>query len=261
MTEGPEQHRLIEAIRENTKDFDSRLAYADLLEKDGAKDRADLIRVNVELENQPTVEKATQLQEEQDRLLPQCRKEWKNVFRQLGADDVHLESGYPFSIIIQPQNFIANAQALLVTAPFEALCPTMRQETKHRELRELAKCPELAQLSELNLGRRRIGNEGVKILTSSLSLAHLKTMKLDFNNIDDRGAAALAKYQWNNLICLDLGMNPIGARGLRALAESVNLKPDMRIRVNDFDGTFAQFQEWERSQRFSGPGSAEKHGR
>jgi uncharacterized protein (TIGR02996 family) len=261
MTAETEEHRLIEAIRENPKDFNSRLEYAGLLESRGAKDRAELIRVNVELENQPTVEKTTQLQEEHAGLLPQCHKEWKDLFRQLGGDDVYLENGYPFSIIITPKNFITNAQSLLATAPVEALCPTMRHETRHRELRELVKCPDLARLPELNLGRQGIGNEGVKTLTSSPFLANLKTLKLDFNNIEDRGAAALAKYAWNKLTCLDLGMNPIGARGLRALAESAIFKSEMRIRVNDFDGTFDKFQEWVRTQRFGGPGSGEKRGR
>jgi uncharacterized protein (TIGR02996 family) len=261
MTSDSTSQKIIEAVRNYPKGLNARAARADVLAQSGAEDRAELIRVIVELENQPPVEKATQLQEEHARLLPQCHKEWKDLFRQLGIDDVHLENGYPFSIIIPTKNFITNAQALLETAPFEALCPMMRHETRHREFNELVKCPDLARLPELNLGRRGIGNEGVKTLTSSPYLAHLKTLKLDFNNIEDRGAAALAKCAWNKLTCLDLGMNPIGARGLRALAESENFKPDMRIRVDEFDGRFAKFQEWVKTQRLGGAGSGTKRGR
>ena len=93
MTEETDEQSLIEAVRENPTDFNSRLAYAGLLESRGARDRADLIRVNVELEKHPTEEKSTQLQEEAARLFPQCHKEWKDLFCQLGADDVHLENG------------------------------------------------------------------------------------------------------------------------------------------------------------------------
>jgi hypothetical protein len=164
-------------------------------------------------------------------------------------------------VFVGVKPFIANADSLLAAAPFQVVCVMLKSERKHadlKELKELVLCPHLERLPELSLGRRMIGDSGVKALTTCKYLGNLRSLRLDYSSIGDRGAALLAKYPFKNLMCLDLAMNPIGRRGLRALAESSVFKPEMRIRAYDFDGTFAKFQEWERTRRVDGTGSGEE---
>ena len=228
--------------------------YADWLDDHDGHDRAALIRLHLELEAGPSPQRETELRAQCDRLSPKCQTEWHVPLQQLGVEDTHLESGLPYAIIISPNRFLKNAEHLLAIAPFEALCPAIRYESRVRDVGQLASSPYLAQLPELNLGRRWIGSEGVAELTRSPSVCNLKRLRLDHNNIGDRGAIALANCNLGRLTCLDLVMNRIGRRGLRALAESASFGAGMRIRVNEFDGRFCDFQEWERRRRIDGAG-------
>ncbi len=76
----------------------------------------------------------------------------------------------------------------------------------------------LVNLTTLDLGMSKIGDEGAKYLTN---LVNLTTLDLAWNQIGAEGAKHLANLV--NLTTLDLESNQIGAEGAKQLANLVNL--------------------------------------
>ena len=85
--------------------------------------------------------------------------------------------------------------------------------------------PHLMCLSELNLSRQNIDDEGVVNISSGMIyLPILEILKLSHNNIGPEGAAAIgeALSSLTELQCLDLSDNAIGPTGAIAIAAGIN---------------------------------------
>ncbi|EFC42047.1 hypothetical protein NAEGRDRAFT_70103 [Naegleria gruberi] len=79
----------------------------------------------------------------------------------------------------------------------------------------------LSNLTELNLARNLIGNEGVRHLSNCNQLKSLHTLLLDYNKIGNEGVKHLAHSQnLSNLKLLFLSQNYINDEGANMLAKS-----------------------------------------
>ena len=100
----------------------------------------------------------------------------------------------------------------------------------------LAASPYLANLTSLSLWNNRIGDTGARALAASPYLARLTSLSLTYIPIGAEGAAALAASpHLANLALLKLESSRIGAEGARALAASPHLARlvELDLRHND----------------------------
>src|SRR5262249_12151002 len=95
--------------------------------------------------------------------------------------------------------------------------------------RSLAESPFLTRLHELDLGGvdpyhggdNHVGAEGVAALAASSTLSNLRSLRLDWNELDDEAVRLLASTKHlTHLHALELWANQIGAAGAAALARS-----------------------------------------
>jgi uncharacterized protein (TIGR02996 family) len=127
-------------------------------------------------------------------------------------------------------------------------------------VRHLATSPHLTHLTHLDLSGNHI-DEGMAALAAAPQLSTLTHLDLSGNYIRTAGARHLADGpHLTNLIRLDLRANIIGPTGLQTLAVG-SFRQDMQIYTNQFSGTFADFQRWERTQRRINPDLGAGRGR
>ena len=227
------------AILARPRDDGPRLVYADFLdESDGPADRgrADLIRTQCALarlgDDHPRLPSLVQRQTD---LLQQFQAEWAEPLRGL-ADGVVFRRGLLDAVSLDAATFLSHGDELFRRAPVRRV----RLANAARFVAELADCPHLSQVRELDLTDAGLGNGGVCVLTRSPHLCGVETLDLSFNGLGDAGvrhfANAATLPRLRELVLTD--NNGLGSDGLRDLAESPYRGglTALDVSANDIDG-------------------------
>jgi uncharacterized protein (TIGR02996 family) len=253
---------LLRACKEEPDDDGPRLVLADWLEDHGQTERAEFVRVQVELRRlEPSDPRLAPLTRLQDELLQRHRKEWSIPF---GRKGVAFHRGLLCCFgqagrllnpkLARPSTAAAWAWVEILhlhgvsekDAGAVASCPLLDSvgflavsvvefapESAARLAGTLTHSPHLSGLRHLSLGQCRLGGEGLRLLTTSPYLGNLTTLGLGCNGIDDH-VAILAR--WDHpppLRTLDFQFNQIGNAGVTALADWPALKQLTRLNLNN----------------------------
>jgi uncharacterized protein (TIGR02996 family) len=239
----------LQRIRAFPDDDAQRLIYADWLEEQGGRDadRAAFIRIQVALAGMPAddVRRPGLLVAERD-LLDAYRPEWESPVRGLGMGPV-FRRGFVDEVKVAARQFLHHADELFAAGPIrhihlidvgQALDAVLEspflgrlnaltvfaQHAGEALARGIARCPHLAGLQSLNLGRNRLEDDSAHHLATSPSLTNLLELDLAENDITEAGSHAIAGSQTlSNLKRLELRHNPLGPGGAEALAGSERL--------------------------------------
>jgi uncharacterized protein (TIGR02996 family) len=240
------QDEFLRDIIEHRDDDAPRLIYADWLEEQGERDRAEFIRAQCELAHLAgDAPRRPGLKRRSEELLGQHAGEWLRPLPEWAVrEPPQWRRGFVAAVRAKGEDFLRGAEELLRLCPLEGAfltearehLPELLQRTHLANLTSLdlnmneiedegavalASSPHLANLTTLGLYGNRIGAEGAKALAGSPHLANLATLDLRGNDIGDEGAEALAgSRHLANLATLDLRGNGIGDEGAVALAES-----------------------------------------
>ena len=251
-----DEQALLSTIIADPDDDRPRLVYADWLEEHGQRDRARLIRVQIELARLPdNAEAPTALQSEEEQLEAVCEKSlpqldgitWgsfeRGLVRSVCADTpaaFHRHASRIGDMGSVHRVAFENADGFDVLAQVSALArfteldvylddqgEFRKGDPEHRFNDDLqavlasAHCPRLRRLM---LDTCQLGPRGAKALADCPRLASLTHLDLLDNYIGDEGMAALAASPYlTALRNLRIDLNNIGPAGIEALAASVSL--------------------------------------
>jgi uncharacterized protein (TIGR02996 family) len=227
MTEG---EAFLRAIADSPYDDTPRLVYADWLDEHGEQDRAEFIRVQVELaridDDDP---RHTLLKHRQDALLRRHRRAWKEHLPDWARPDHAVDDsfgfkggvavfrrGLPGHLNLTAKAFISHAEEFAQLAPLESatLCLESTQDVQ-----ALARCPALGRLTRLSFdGSHKLDAAELATLAASPHLGRLVSLALSDQPLGPRGMAALANLP--RLTTLVAGNARLGERGLAALLNS-----------------------------------------
>jgi uncharacterized protein (TIGR02996 family) len=253
----------LKAIAANRDDDTPRLTFSDWLDDQAEMEtaRTALIRTQCQLAwfdpNNPTPgdrETIATLTAQEQELLGPCRDEWLTRVADLGVTDLGFVRGMPEAATMPLASFLLNGAELSEQLPTILGLNLSGQTIQDAGAIALAASEHLSGLTSLNLGWNGIGPTGAEAIAASEHLSGLTSLNLTGNGIGPTGAEAIAaSSHLSGLTSLDLGRNDIGKKGLQALASSPVFPKAMHIKINEFEGTFEEFQEWERRQRLVNP--------
>ncbi len=232
-----ENEALLQAVCAEPDNDEPRLVYADWLEENGDLARAEFIRMQLKLAKTPyrsyPWDRLTIQRRIMDKWLEQLPALqgilWYPLFRR----------GFPAAVEVE--NFAAfrsHAATLFRTAPIEYV-----RFRRLRGTKRLAAMPDLARLTELDLGNLRLGPGDAEILANSPYLAGLRELHLNNNRLGDQGVIALTRSpHLKKLVKIDLSNNNIGAEGVKVLARAPILESVRHLDLvgNDIDDEGAE---------------------
>jgi uncharacterized protein (TIGR02996 family) len=238
-------------ILANPEDDTPRLVFADWLDEHDQSERADFIRVQVELAKMPGDDpRRAPLKQREEQLRKAHAGRWRRQLPRL--DGVvwgqTFQRGFPVEVkFANAVAFGRHADVAFAATPvemlrFRSLSPRTLERVAgsahlahltHLDLRghlldddgmqalAKARCP---RLRTLWLSGNAIGNAGALALAGWPSLATLRELLLLYNRIGAEGAQALATSPYvTELTDLTLSANPLGPEGVQAVAASANL--------------------------------------
>jgi uncharacterized protein (TIGR02996 family) len=237
-------------IIESPDDDSLRLIYADWLEETGQPERAEFIRVQIELACLRSGERRHELEARERVLLEEYRDEWAEPVRRFVADTT-FRRGFVEAIAVRAEVFLAGSDSWFQAAPIRRVhflaatlgypqrllpqlvaCPHLARlsglDFRHNTLAcngvaDLAASPYLRRLASLDLSGNEVRGRGLEALASSENLSGLRDLKLRSNNFMLRGIRALALSRHvQRLVSLDLSRNCLWREDVEALAESTN---------------------------------------
>jgi len=239
----------LQRIRAFPDDDSPRLIFADWLDEHGGResDRAAFIRIQVALASLPADDprRPGLLVAERD-LLDAYRAEWEAPVRGLGTGPV-FRRGFVEEVKVAAKQFLRRADELFAAGPIrhihlldvgQSLDAVMESPFLGRLTaltvfaqyggdalaRAVARCPHLAGLRHLNLGRNRLEDDAASHLAGSTLLTNLVELDLAENDLSESGGRSLAaSLAFGELRRLELRHNPLGPGGAEALAGSERL--------------------------------------
>lgn len=226
------------AILARPADDGPRLVYADYLDEAGDPARADLVRVQVALarltQDHP---RRPELADRQADLLRRHAARWAEPLADLVAG-VEFRRGVPEAVSVDAGVFAARGDELFrrTRADGKSYVRRVRLLDPARAVVDLARCPHLAHVAELDLSHGDLGNGGVHVLARSPHLAGVRSLDLGRNGLDDGGARVVARSPaFPSLRALALNDNGVTADGVRAVADSPFLAglTDLDVSGND----------------------------
>jgi uncharacterized protein (TIGR02996 family) len=177
---------LLRAILEEPDDDGVRLVYADWLEEHGDVDRAEFIRVQLDLaRGDPRPNVLRRLRERERVLLREHELRWTAPLHGL-VQRARFRRGFPECVTVGADEFLAQADALFRLAPVRHLILT----EGNGRLKKLVKLPHLGRAPTLEF--RTYAPADVPMLVGSLHLGTLTGLILRYGAIDENDAAALA---------------------------------------------------------------------
>jgi uncharacterized protein (TIGR02996 family) len=191
-----------------------RLVFADWLDEHGDAARAEFVRLQcAAARGEPADhERITGLEAEHGTawLGPLARVAFRAEFRR----------GFVEHTVLPASAFLAHGPTLRREGPLRGVTLLGAR----RVLSDLVRGPLLAGLSALHLTGARLGDDGVRLLSSCPALAGLATLRLGDNSVSDAGVAALARSpHLSGLTTLVLRDNAIGDGGVWELAHAPHL--------------------------------------
>jgi uncharacterized protein (TIGR02996 family) len=195
-----------------------RLIFADWLEENSnaaGRDRAQFIRLQVELARYPESERFAFLVGRERGLLVQYRQAWLAELPGWARQHCHFERGFVVAVYCKSIDFVERGEQLFSAAPVRRVTLVQAQGVFTR----LVACPLLAHLASLDLRAASLGDDEVQALAACPHLGSLTALDLSYNAIFSRGAEALAaSKRWPRLTSLRLrGCNEIGSRAVESL--------------------------------------------
>lgn len=197
-----------------------RLAAADWFEVNGQTDRARYIREQVRLATLPHgTSERWQLDSAMRALLQANRKAWLGSRPELDGVRWEFVRGFPERVNFNSFQDLDRHKDKVFAHPVRRII-----FSNLRSVPKLAACPALAQISELDLSRTTVRDEGAARLAASPYLGNITWLNLDYAGIRAAGMEALARSQTlNSLRWLSLDSNLLGAGGGRGLASWAGL--------------------------------------
>jgi uncharacterized protein (TIGR02996 family) len=189
------EEKFLGAIGADPDDDTVRLVYADWLDENGGGDRAEFIRVQVELARPVgDDQRGDELRRRESEILAARRDEWVGEL----ADT-------------------APAAAWVFRRGFVDGLDLRGHEVGPDGAAALAASPHLAYATTLDLTGNRVGDEGARALASSRHAAHLRSLDLTANVIDLAALELALSPFMGRLTSLRLGQNVIRDAGWTAL--------------------------------------------
>ncbi len=226
MTDGDALYR---AILASPEEDTPRLVYADWLDENGQPDRAEFIRVQIELaqiapnELVPWNKRVNDLRAREKTLLATREAEWLAPLRgkgeplQSGETNGKFHRGFVEIVWMPSLWFRHRAETLFARVPVRELRVTRTTEVEFGRLMEY---PLLGRLAGLDLSDRVLGDAATRMLSWSAFTGELRVLRLRGCGLTDDGAFELAGTWFSRpLRELDVSHNPIGKRGIAALRE------------------------------------------
>lgn len=196
------------AIRDDPDDDLPRLAYADWLDEQGRGERAEFIRVQIELSHGVRdAGVSVGLLRRGRELLAEYRKAWMGGRLYRWALDAQFERGFITSITLPATTFFQYGGSILERHPITRLS----LQTVGGHIAELATCPHLEGIHVLNLDGQGLGDAGAAALAHSPYLARLRVLRVSLNRLGRPGVHALVtSTRLNGLTDLRFGGNLMG---------------------------------------------------
>jgi len=215
----------LRSILASPDDDAPRLVYADWLDENGDPNRAEFIRLQIRLARSPAGDPDfAELKARADDLGRTHHVEWLNQLPSWPG--VHWEifhRGFISAVRFDtPDAFFESARAVFRAAP---IAEVRLHNFYWHDASRLAESRYLARVRILDLNDgNRIGSKGVEALTSSPQLANLTELKLGRNALGSPSARAIAESRHvRGLRLLKLERNDMFDDALRFLAESPQL--------------------------------------
>ncbi len=242
----------IQDIRANRDDDTPRLIYADWLDEHDQPDRAEFIRVQIELARllaspSPAHEaRRGELQARETELFRKNQTAWNRPLRRFGGNLVY-HRGLVERISLDARQFLDHAEEIFRLAPIWHV----KLLAARGVIARVADCPALDRLTSLSLNSNNLGTSGAEVLLRTPHGKNLTSLDLASNNAGTRGGRALlafpplrqltflnlhANSMGDAYVCefaasraisrltnLNLATNEIRVSGLRALVESPHL--------------------------------------
>lgn len=215
---------LLSAILAEPDEDTPRLAYADWLDEVGGEKncaRAELIRVQIELNQIPKGARNYDLEAREKFLLETHREAWLGPLQaegqplRRGMAHGLFRRGFVEVVWMQAGWFIEWAEVLFARVPARELRVT---KTAIEELAALVASPYFPRLNTLDMSDRRFGDPVARVLTQRPAVAALSRLRLRGCGLTDAAAYRLADadFEWP-LEELDVSHNPISVAGLAVL--------------------------------------------
>lgn len=237
-----DQSTFLQALREAPDDPAPGLIYADWLEEHGQAERAEFIRLSLDLVGRPPEDNKRpglilELQDLGSRVLPGWQEELPRV-RGMSWDPPR--TGFFRSITVHHVGaFLKGAPEILAAAPVTTIQLDIRLEQLNpADLEALAGLADLQSIRELVIRRQGMTGTLIRPLLGSPNLTNLRRLDLWENTIGAAGTKAIAvNPQLANLASLDLQGNAIRQTGAQALASSATLVGlrDLNLRYSQID--------------------------
>ena len=238
-----DERAFLAAIRDQPDEDTPRLVYADWLTEHGRPDRADFIRVEIELARTPPTTEADErrrrvLFERRAELLKRYKTEWLAPFAPYAKGSA-FDRGFVSALEVPANAFLQEADRWFALAPLTRVkfttCydrdPATGSLTWWTE--PLFSAPHLSRLESIDLTALQLIAADVERLTGHPNLSRLRELTLVWNELRNEGATALATMpQLRGLRVLDLRSNLITDTGARAIAESPYLDQLSELRLS-----------------------------
>ncbi len=196
-------------IVEHRDDVRVRLIYADWLEERGQSRRADFIRLQIELaSDQLSDERRGYLLAQEQEILAHHEHEWRSQLPQLdGVTWEEFSRGFVESVFVETvEAFERQAEAIFAAAP---ICRLRIGLLDVDSTIRLARLPQLARLTELNVGNNPSMGRGIHALMASPHLSNLRVLLLHYNDLGDHAMAVADSSAFTQLTELYLSGNQL----------------------------------------------------
>ena len=254
----------LQAVLADPDDDVVRLVYADWLEEHGEPDRAEFIRVQIELARIGEDDSHRPYLLYRERTLEYDHfDEWRAQAGCPGVEVMRFSRGFVEETTLSVQSFLRNAPALFASIPLRSVrlrFPSLVMndllaspyftrlegldlsfaELKVPAFLALVDSPQVRSLRHLSVAGNRLPPHVIESLADSRNFENLTSLDLGGNDIGDQGAAALSAFAglhgleslslWNSSGYYSLAMHEVGAM---VLARSRTLSQLRRLDLND----------------------------
>ena len=197
-----ERDALLKAVCDNPDDDTPRLVFADWLDEHDEPDRAEFIRLQIEIAGLPDGKKKTKLRTREKKLLGKHAEEWTEPLEEFAdsyfGEPFEFRRGFVEDIGADPETFAERAEELFALAPIRSL-----RFGELEEYEDVAACKHLLRVTALDLTGSGMTTEydfDVNRLFRSKYLANLTTLvacgKDDNGHLDGGGMRALAATKY-----------------------------------------------------------------
>jgi uncharacterized protein (TIGR02996 family) len=227
----------LRAIAAAPNDDLPRLVFADWLTENGRQERAELIRIEVEIARTfPGSPNRAKLFERRQDLLKLHAAEWFKKFDGK-VTALQTERGFITSLRCDASTFLEHASSWFETQPITHLkIDSVWSNSGNRKIchaREFFTSQYLGQITQLDLEYAMVNPAGLYWLSQNPTISALKEINLRNNNVGDDGVRTIARmHGMIRLESLDLVNNRISDRGAALLIGAMNLPMLRELRLS-----------------------------